>query len=164
MRKLVKLFLTLFYTFIAKLTLRRFTTNFKANFYTRLTPRTSLGKNVNFNGMKILGNGNVSIGDNFHSGFGCIIMTHNHNYEGDEIPYDDTIIIGDVIIEDNVWFGINVTVLPGVTIGEGAIIQAGSVVVSDIPKYAIAGGHPAKVFKYRNIEHYQYLKSQKKFH
>jgi len=51
-----------------------------------------------------------------------------------------------------------------ITIGEGAIIQAGSVVVSDIPKYAIAGGDPAKVFKYRDIEHYEKLKKEKKFH
>jgi acetyltransferase-like isoleucine patch superfamily enzyme len=51
-----------------------------------------------------------------------------------------------------------------VTVGEGSIIQAGSVVVKDIPKYAIAGGHPAKVFKYRDIEHYKKLKMENKFH
>ena len=55
-------------------------------------------------------------------------------------------------------------ILPGVKISEGSIIQAGSVVVNDIEKYAIAGGHPAKVFKYRDIEHYERLKSEKKFH
>ena len=55
-------------------------------------------------------------------------------------------------------------VLGGVTIGEGAIIQAGSVIIKDIPKYAIAGGHPAKVFKYRDIEHYIKLKIEKRFH
>jgi acetyltransferase-like isoleucine patch superfamily enzyme len=57
-----------------------------------------------------------------------------------------------------------VIVLGGVSIGEGAIIQAGSVVVKDIPKYAIAGGHPCKVFKYRDIEHYEKLKKERKFH
>ena len=54
--------------------------------------------------------------------------------------------------------------LGGVHIGEGAIIQAGSVVVSDIPPYAIAGGHPAKVFKYRDIDHFEYLKGIGAFH
>ncbi|GHV46300.1 hypothetical protein FACS1894204_07620 [Synergistales bacterium] len=49
-------------------------------------------------------------------------------------------------------------------IGEGAIIQAGSVVVSDIPPYAIAGGAPAKVFKYRNREHFERLKAEGKYH
>lgn len=164
MFRLIKFFLSFFFTLLARFTMRNFKANIKANYYTRLTPRTRVGNNVNFNGLKVLGDGHVSIGNNFHSGFGCIIMTHNHNYEGSAIPYDNTLIIGDVIIEDNVWLGINVTVLPGVTIGEGAIIQAGSVVVSDIPKYAIAGGHPARVFKYRNIEHYESLKAQKKFH
>ena len=59
--------------------------------------------------------------------------------------------------------GARVIVLGGVTIGEGAIIQAGSVVVKDIPKYGIAGGHPAKEFKTRDIEHYEKLKSMQKF-
>jgi acetyltransferase-like isoleucine patch superfamily enzyme len=54
--------------------------------------------------------------------------------------------------------------LPGVRIGEGAIIQAGSTVVKDIEKYGIAGGHPAKVFKYRDIDHYEKLKKEGKFH
>ena len=51
-----------------------------------------------------------------------------------------------------------------VTIGEGAIIQAGSVVVKDIPKYAIAEGSPAIVFSQRNVEHYEELKKKKRFH
>jgi acetyltransferase-like isoleucine patch superfamily enzyme len=54
--------------------------------------------------------------------------------------------------------------LGGVSIGEGAIVQAGAVVVKDIPPYAIAGGNPAKVFKYRDIDHFQKLKEEKKFH
>ena len=57
----------------------------------------------------------------------------------------------------------NVIVLPGVTIGEGVVIQAGSVVVKDIPALSVAGGHPAKVFKTRDIEHYNELKNQKLF-
>lgn len=113
--------------------------------------------------MKIGGCGNVVIGDNFHSGSECLIITSNHNYEGEAIPYDNTNICKDVFIEDNVWLGSRVIILGGVTIGEGAIIQAGSVVVKDIPKYAIAGGHPAKVFSYRNIEHYENLKSLVKY-
>jgi acetyltransferase-like isoleucine patch superfamily enzyme len=93
------------------------------------------------------------------------MITQIHNYDyGDKIPYDDTYINKDVLIKDNVWLGSRVVILGGVTIGEGAIIQAGSVVVSDIPDYAIAGGHPAKVFKYRDKEHYNKLKRAEKFH
>ena len=132
--------------------------------FSAVTKNTILGKNVNFNGMRISGQGNVLIGDNFHSGTECMIITSYHNYDqGTKIPYDDTYISKDVRIEDNVWLGSRVIVLGGVTIGEGAIIQAGSVVVKDIPAYGIAGGHPAKVFKYRDIEHYNQLKKQGSF-
>jgi chloramphenicol O-acetyltransferase type B len=129
-----------------------------------VTNNTTLGRNVNFNGMKMYGGGKITIGNNFHSGTDCVMITQVHNYEGDKIPYDSTYLFKDIVIEDNVWLGQGVMVLGGVSIGEGAIIQAGSVVVSNIPKYAIAGGHPAKVFKYRNIEHYEKLKFEKKFH
>lgn len=132
--------------------------------WTHLTPQTILGKNPNFNGFNIIGKGNVVFGDNFHSGVECMIITQYHNYEGDAIPYDDTCITKDVNIGDNVWFGNRVIVLGGVTIGEGAIIQAGAVVVKDIPPCAIAGGNPATVFKYRDKEHYYALKAQGKFH
>ncbi len=132
---------------------------------TSLSTNTILGHNVNFNGMTINGIGNVIIGDNFHSGTGCLIITSIHNYDsGNAIPYDDTHIVKDVRIGDNVWFGDRVIILGGVVIEEGAIIQAGAVVVNNIPKYSIAGGNPAKVFKIRNIEHYNFCKSQNKFH
>jgi chloramphenicol O-acetyltransferase type B len=137
----------------------------KVNAPAQVTPNTWLGNNVNFNGMTIQGKGKVSIGNNFHSGMECLIITDIHNYDsGTAIPYDDTYIVRDVTIEDNVWLGTRVIILGGVTIGEGAIIQAGSVVVSSIPKYAIAGGHPARVFKNRDIEHYESLKQQRRFH
>lgn len=126
--------------------------------------KTVIGDNVHLIGINVRGEGRVTIGDNFHSGSGCEIITENHNYDsGDAIPYDDTFVAAPVEIGDNVWFGINVTVLPGVSIGEGAIIQAGSVVTQDIPKGAIAGGHPAAVFDHRDMEHYERLKAAGKF-
>lgn len=131
---------------------------------TSLTKTTFLGDNVNFNGLHINGAGKVIIGNNFHSGPDCLFICQNHNFDhGEAVPYDSTYILKDIIIEDNVWLGSRVIVLGGVTIGEGAIIQAGSVVVSNIPKYAIAGGHPAKVFSNRNIEHYNKLKNENSF-
>lgn len=131
---------------------------------TNLTKNTHLGRNANFNGLVVNGGGEVRIGDNFHSGPDCLFICQNHNFnEGKAVPYDSTYIYKDIEIGDNVWLGSRVIVLGGVTIGEGAIIQAGSCVVSDIPACAIAGGHPAKVFAYRNIEHYEKLKSERKF-
>ncbi len=132
---------------------------------TSLTKNTFLGNNVSFNGLQVSGGGKVFIGDNFHSGPDCLFVCQNHNFNGGEaIPYDDTYILKDIEIGDNVWLGSRVIVLGGVKIGEGAIIQAGSCVVSDIPKYAIAGGHPAQVFNYRDIGHYETLKSEGKYH
>lgn len=56
---------------------------------------------------------------------------------------------GDIILEDDVWIGANATILSGVTIGKGAVVAAGAVVTESIPPYAIVGGVPAKVIKYR---------------
>ncbi len=136
----------------------------RVNYKSSVTSNTVLQKNVNFNGMKIKGAGKVDIGSNFHSGTDCLMISENHNYDdGKMIPYDKTYILKNITIEDNVWLGDRVIILGGVTIGEGAIIQAGSVVVNDIAKYSIAGGHPAKVFSQRNIEHYEKLKKDGKF-
>ena len=55
-----------------------------------VTSNTYIGNHVNFNGMGISGNGKVEIGDYFHSGVGCQIITSFHNYEGDKITYDET--------------------------------------------------------------------------
>lgn len=126
---------------------------------------TYIGDDVSFNGMRIIGEGKVSIGDHFHCAEGCYIICENHDFDhGRELPYDhERSIPKEVLIESNVWLGVNVIILPGVHIAEGAIIQAGSVVIGDIPKCGIAGGHPAKVFRYRDINHYEKLKSKKAF-
>lgn len=83
------------------------------------------------------------------------IITGNHDYrhagkfmfDGDyeKNPDDDK----DVIIEGDSWFGINVTILSGVTIGRGSVIASGAVVNKSCPPYSIVGGVPAKIIKYR---------------
>ncbi len=62
---------------------------------------------------------------------------------------DDTVSHGDIILEEDVWIGSNVTILSGIRIGRGCVIGAGSVVTKDIPKYSIAFGNPAKIYKKR---------------
>ena len=62
---------------------------------------------------------------------------------------DDAEAKGDTVVGNDVWFGRGCTILPGVTIGDGAVIAARSVVVQDVPPYAIVGGNPAKLIKYR---------------
>lgn len=61
----------------------------------------------------------------------------------------DAISKGDIVIEDDVWIGYRCTIMSGVHIGKGAIIAAGAVVTQDVPNYAIVGGVPAKIIKYR---------------
>lgn len=61
-----------------------------------------------------------------------------------DLPYK-----GDTVIGNDVWFGQTVTVLPGITIGNGSIIAANSVVTKDVPPYTIVGGNPAKIIKKR---------------
>ena len=137
----------------------------RVNGPSRVTRATHLGSNVNLNGLRVFGLGSVTIGDNFHSGIECMILTDIHNYdEGDAIPYDTTIVLKPVVIEDNVWIGSRVTILGGVRLGEGCIVQAGAVVVSDVPYCAVAGGNPARVFKYRDVAHYERLKRQGRVH
>lgn len=61
----------------------------------------------------------------------------------------DAVSNGPIVINDEVWLGTNAIILSGITIGKGAIIAAGAVVTKDVPPYAIVGGNPAKVIKYR---------------
>jgi len=156
--------MTFFFTAITVYQVKRIGKNCRVNFPCHFTKNTIIGNNCHFNGMQVNGNGEVHFGNNFHSGKECQIFTSYHNYDfGVAIPYDNTFIDKNVIIEDNVWLGTRVIILGGISLGEGCVIQAGSVVVNNIPKCAIAGGAPAKIFKMRDIEHYEKLKSEKAF-
>lgn len=79
-----------------------------------------------------------------------LITTGAHTYESKDIPIrSQKTISKDVHIKRGCWIGTKVTILSGVTIGEGSIIGAGAVVTKDIPPYSIAAGVPAKVIKKR---------------
>ena len=157
--QIVKQFLSFLFTQFALLSIGSYKSKPKVNFYSRFTKNTFLGYNCHFNGMIIRGNAKVRIGNNFHSGKDILIINSYHKYDGaNAIPYDTKEMIHkDITIEDNVWIGDRVIILGGITIGEGAIIQAGAVIVKDIEKFGIAGGNPAYVFKIRNIKQYKKL-------
>lgn len=95
--------------------------------------------------------GKTIIGDNVMMGPNVCIFTANHAYDRTDIPMNAQGMSAErpVVIEDDVWIGANVTILPGVTIAKGAIIGAGAVVTKNVPEYAIVGGNPAKILKYR---------------
>lgn len=164
MKKIFKKVISYMCTSIALLKVGTYVTRPKVNFLSRFSSNTHLGSNTHFNGMTIKGNGKVNIGDNFHSGQKCLLITSFHDFDsGDSIPYDSKKYIHkNVNIGSNVWIGDRVIILGGVCLGDGVIIQAGSVVVSDIPKFGIAGGSPAKVFKYRDAQHYEKLVNENK--
>lgn len=173
MKKVVMFFVDLFRkakyyisTFLLKCQLVEYGDNVGAAKIIRISrqAKVSVGHNCGFNGLIISGLGRVKIGDYFHSGTNILIMLGSHDYEyGDKIPYGSHYKPKNVIIDDFVWLGSNVIISGNVHIGEGAIVAVGSVVVKDVPPYAIVGGNPAKVIKYRNIEQFEQLKKEGKF-
>lgn len=94
-------------------------------------------------------NSSITIGDNGLMGPGVKIFSSNHGVAKGMPMRKQLNIEKDVHIGDDVWIGANSVVTAGVRIGDGALVAAGSVVTKDIPAYAIAGGVPAKVIRYR---------------
>lgn len=90
------------------------------------------------------GRGGIEIGDDVFIGPKCNLITINHDVN----PDNRSATYGKPIkIEDKVWFGINATVLPGVTLGYGCIVGANSVVTKDVPPMTIVAGNPARIIK-----------------
>jgi acetyltransferase-like isoleucine patch superfamily enzyme len=80
----------------------------------------------------------------------CTFFSYDHGIEkGVPMDHQPLISKGPIVIEEDVWLGVGVTVLSGVTIGRGAVVGAGAVVTRDIPEDAIATGPAARVLKYR---------------
>ncbi|WP_394866658.1 acyltransferase [Paraclostridium bifermentans] len=89
------------------------------------------------------------------------MITSNHVYNHNDlksIPYENNNLMKPITINENVWIGANVTILPGVNIGEGAVVSMGSVVTKDVEPMAVVGGNPAKTLKYRDKQVYNKLK------
>lgn len=110
----------------------------------------SIGNNSGL-GYKVRIGGKVTIGNDVMMGHDCIIWTLNHAFDRTDIPMTEQGFYPEepVVIGDDVWLGARVIILPGVKIGSHSIIAAGAVVSKDVPPYAIVGGVPAKVIKYR---------------
>jgi virginiamycin A acetyltransferase len=93
----------------------------------------------------------------------CFIMTGNHKLKAistypfiifgqgweNAFPFDDFPMKGDILVGHDVWFGYDSLVLPGIKIGDGAVIAARAVVAKDVPPYTLVAGNPAKVVKQR---------------
>lgn len=93
----------------------------------------------------------VSIGNDVVMGPDVVIMTSSHAFEKRDLPINrqGDLPIRPVKIGNDVWIGTRVIILPGITIGDHAVIGAGAVITKDIPPFAIVGGVPAIVIRYR---------------
>lgn len=115
-------------------------------------PNVSIGDNSGI-GINCELNGTVNIGNNVLMGPEVVFYTSNHEFKD-----KDTNIISQgyrlekqIIIEDDVWIGRRVIILPGVKISKGTVVGAGSIVTKSFPEYSIIGGNPAKIIGRRGI-------------
>lgn len=114
-------------------------------FYSDFGKNITLGERVFINsGCKFQDQGGVTIGDDSLIGHNALLATLNHDMDPDRRAdmHPAPIVIG-----KRVWLGSNVTVLPGVTIGDGAVVAAASVVTKDVPANSVVVGSPAKVVR-----------------
>ncbi len=114
-------------------------------FYTNFGRSISLGKNVFINhACSFLDIGGISIEDDVQIGPRVNLTSENHPLDpGDR----KTVIPSPVLIKRNAWIGAGATILPGVTVGENAIVAAGAVVSRDVPPNTVVAGVPAKVIR-----------------
>lgn len=134
------------------------------------TGTIQIGKNSFIGGSSLICIDNINVGDNVLISWGCTIIDSNshsldhvtrsndvkdwakgirENKIGHYKNWDD-VSHSPIFIGDNVWVGFNSIILKGVTIGNGAVIAAGSVVTKNVPDFAVVGGNPAKIIKYLN--------------
>jgi acetyltransferase-like isoleucine patch superfamily enzyme len=120
-------------------------------FYTNLGRFIKLGKNVFINHLcSFLDLGGITIEDEVMIGPRVSITSENHSAD---ISTRKTLIPAKVVIKKNAWIGAGVTILPGITIGENAVVAAGAVVTKDVPANTVVAGVPAKIIKQLNYEH-----------
>lgn len=113
--------------------------------------RISIGDNTSLTNSNIFdGRGGLEIGDDCMIGFQSVILSKTHRSDRKDVPISlQGMYQKKVKIENGVWVGCKVVILPGVTIGARSIVAAGSVVVKDVPPDVVVGGVPAKILSKR---------------
>ena len=114
-------------------------------FYTDCGKNITVGKNVFINsGCRFQDQGGITIGDGALIGHNAVLCTLNHDFAPEK---RESLHPAPIVLGQRVWLGANVTIVPGVTIGDNAIIAAGAVVTKDVPANAVVGGVPAKLLR-----------------
>ena len=123
-------------------------------FYTDFGKNITIGKDVFINsGCHFQDQGGIEIGDGALIGHNVVLATINHDLNPKENRKNHYAAIK---IGAHVWIGSNATILPGVTIGDYAVVAAGAVVTQDVPAMTVVGGVPARVLKtIQEEEHYE---------
>ncbi len=93
--------------------------------------------------------GGLTIGNNVQFSRNITVYTANHNFKSDVLPYNSEYLLDPVIINDNVWIGMNVSILPGVVIGKNSILGMNAVITKDVPENAIVVGNN-RIIGYRS--------------
>ena len=116
--------------------------------FTILGDTVRIGRNVTImNGFHCMSAGGLTIEDGVMIALNCTVLTNTHDV------YERAVITcKPVRIKRNVWIGANATILPGVTIGENAVVGAGSVVTKDVPDNAVVAGNPARLIRFLDAE------------
>ena len=150
--------------------LRKYSIFFKLRYFFVKHSISYCGRNVNIRNNAFF-HRDLKIGDNSSLGINCIIYegvtignnvmmapevfiyTRSHKFDRTDIPMKEQGVssLKPVIIGNDVWIGSRVTILPGVNIGDGAVIGASSVVVKDVEPYTVVAGNPAKIIKRRGL-------------
>ena len=114
-------------------------------FYTDFGKNIHIGKNVFINACcHFQDHGGITLGDGCQIGHNVVFATLNHGNSPEDRP---TTYPAPIVLGKNVWVGSNSTILPGVTVGDNAIIAAGAVVTKDVLADSIVGGVPARFIK-----------------
>lgn len=113
-----------------------------------------IGDDCNFGeDVFITAGGGVRIGNYVGIGAGAKIWSVNHKYEDPDVPWlEQGWEYKEVVVEDDAWIGANAFIMPGVTVGKGAIISAGTILSKSVPPYSIAAGNPGRVIGWRKKE------------
>lgn len=110
----------------------------------------SLGSDVSFAAyVHLWGSGGVTIGDRVMIGAHTSISSLTHDYTSHEMF--KSLVMKPVVINDDVWIGSNCVILPGIEVGKGSVIGAGSVVTKNVEPYSIVAGNPARKIKDRQV-------------